>query len=77
MPKKSRKKDLVIKIFENTEIESLEAHAKSTESAKPEPQIEAVVPDTVEQETAAEMSGSDEQAVSEEALLFWTRASVG
>ena len=66
MPKKNRKKNPVIKIFENTEIESVEAHAKSTESVKADPQDEAVFPDPVEQEAAAEVSRGDEQTASEE-----------
>ncbi len=67
MPKKSRKKIPVKKIFENAEIESVEAHAKSTESVQADSKDEAVLPDPVEQEAAAEVSEGDEQTVSEEA----------
>jgi len=60
MPKKSRKKTPVKKIFENTEIESVEAHTESTDLA----QVER----PVEQGAVAEMSEGDEQAASEESL---------
>jgi len=66
MPKKSQKKKPVKKIFEDTEIESVEARAKSTDSVQANPKDEAVVPDLVEQEAATEMSGSDEQTISKE-----------
>src|SRR6185436_5545581 len=66
MPKKSQKKIPVKKIFEDTEIESVEARAKSTDSVQANPKDEAVVPDLVEQEAATEMSGSDEQTISKE-----------
>ena len=65
MPKKSQKKVPVKKIFENTDIESVEAHAESTDSVQDNPRDETVLPDRVEQEAAAEMS-EGEQAVSEE-----------
>ena len=66
MPKKNRKKNPVIKIFENTEIESVEAHAKSTESVNADPQGEPALPDPVEQEAAEDISAGDEQTTSEE-----------
>ena len=67
MPKKSRKKNPVKKIFENTDIESVEARAKSTDSVQADTKDEAVLPDPVEQEVVEEMPEGDEQAVSEEA----------
>ena len=67
MPKKSRQKNPVKKIFENTEIESVEARAGSNDSVQADPKEEAVLPDPVEQEAAEEMSEGGEQAVSEEA----------
>ena len=67
MPKKSRKKNPVKKIFENTDIESVEARAESTNSVQADTRDEAVLPDPVEQEIVEEMPEGDEQAVSEEA----------
>ena len=67
MPKKSRKKVPVKKIFENTEIESVESRAGSTNSVQADPRDEAVLPDPVEQEAAAERAEGDGQTASEEA----------
>src|SRR5215212_11179193 len=68
MPKKSRKKNPVKKIFENTDIESVEARAESTDSVQADTKDEAVLPDPVEQESAEEMPEGNEQALSEEDL---------
>jgi hypothetical protein len=68
MPKKNRKKNPVIKIFENTEIESVEAHAKSTKSVNVDPQAEVVLPDPIQEEDAVKMPEGEEQPASEESL---------
>ena len=67
MPKKSRKKIPEKKIFENTEIESVESRAGSTNSVQADPRDEGVLPDPVEQEGAAERAEGDGQTASEEA----------
>ena len=67
MPKKSRKKIPEKKIFENTEIESVESRAGSTNSVQADPRDEAVLPDPVEQEAAAERAEGDGETASEEA----------
>ena len=67
MPKKSRKKNPVKKIFENTDIESVEGRAGSTNSVQADTRDEAVLPDPVEQDIVEEMPEGDEQAASEEA----------
>jgi len=64
MAKKNRKKNPVIKIFENTEIESAEANVKSTGSVKGEG--EAILPESIPQVDAAEVSTIEEPSVSEE-----------
>lgn len=64
MTKKPRKK----KKIEATEIESGESNVGSTDSVQADHQVEAVVPDLVEKEAAAEVPGGDEQTVSEESL---------
>ena len=66
MPKKSRKKNPVKKIFENTDIESVEARAKLIDPVQADIKEEAVLPDPVEQAAAKEMPDGDEQAVSGE-----------
>jgi hypothetical protein len=58
MTKKKRNK----KIFESMQIESVEANAESKESEK----VNAALPDSIPQETAAEMPESDEQHQDEE-----------
>jgi hypothetical protein len=70
MTKKPRKK----KKIESAEIQSVESNAESaestesTESIQADQQVEAALPDPVEQEVAAETSESEEQPASEESL---------
>jgi len=66
MPKKNRKQDRAKKMFEKTDIESVEAHVKSTESEKD--QIETALSNSIPPDAVNE-SKSDEQPADEEATL--------
>lgn len=59
MPKKNRKQDRAKKMFEKTEIESVEAHVESTEPVKAAE--EANLPDSILQEEGTEFPQSEDQ----------------